>query len=141
MYVPEIFPSHTARFGLTQVRPNYDNAHCKNYGVPSTPNTYGEQAHHALNICLDIVPCTLHQFILQKILNNSNWGSLFISIIINPRRRAYAARVTVYTWFVSVYVYVCVCLSVRLLPRFQRLRATTQRNSDTNRFLTKLASF
>ena len=41
------------------------------------------------------------------------------------------------TWFVSV----CVCLSVRLLPRFQRLRATTQRNSDTNGFIAKLASF
>ena len=43
------------------------------------------------------------------------------------------------TWFVSVYV--CVCLSVRLLPRFQRLRATTQRNSDTNGFIAKLAAF
>ena len=41
------------------------------------------------------------------------------------------------TWFMSV----CVCLSVRLLPRFLLLRATRQRNSDTNRFIATLASF
>ena len=42
---------------------------------------------------------------------------------------------------VRACVRACVCLSVRLLPRFQRLRATTQRNSDTNGFIAKLASF
>ena len=45
------------------------------------------------------------------------------------------------TWFVSVCVCVCVCVSVRLLPRFLRLRAMRQRNSDTNGFIAKLASF
>ena len=52
-----------------------------------------------------------------------------------------SARMHSEGWFVSVCVCEWVCLSVHLLPRFLRLRATRQRNSDTNRFIATLASF
>ena len=53
---------------------------------------------------------------------------------LNPRR-ACAARVS--TWFVSVSVRPSVCL----LPRFLRLRATGQQNSDTNGFVAIYTGF